>query len=152
MKSMTPEPMDDMWGLVTYLLFKNGICFNQLALPACVRLTPLSCVALAPSSLLPFHSGHTILAARFFIYQTSLLSLDHICYCADNYFDLLYPERPAMVKIHRQSGSSPCALYPSTHPVPPLTNFLILCTGLFTQEIVEYKETVETEELCPEEV
>jgi hypothetical protein len=27
-----------------------------------------------------------------------------------------------------------------------------LCTGLFAQKIAECKETVETEELCPEEV
>jgi hypothetical protein len=25
MKSMTPEPIDDIWGLVTYLLLKNRI-------------------------------------------------------------------------------------------------------------------------------
>jgi hypothetical protein len=150
MKSMTPEPIDDIWGLVTYLLFKNGICFNQLALPGRGRLTPPSCVAPAPSPFLPFI--HTILATRLLTYQASLLSLDYICSCADDYFDLLYPGRPAMVQIHRRSGSSPSALNPSTPLPPPLSIFLILCSGLFAQKIVECKETVETEELCPAEV
>ena len=150
MKSMTPEPIDDIWGLVTYLLFKNGILLSSTrpagTWPPDTAILRGSCaVSLAPFSFILF-LPHDFSSTKLLFFLTTTFVIVQMTTLIYFIRGVLPWSKYTDDQVHHLLHFIP------QPPFPPLSIFLILCTGLFAQKIVDCKETVGTEELCPEEV